>query len=231
MPLFAVHLLDGFLPFSICLSGYAGAIALAVLGGWRLHEREIPRIALATAAFFIASSIHIFIPPSPVSVHLVFNGLVGIMLGTRAGLALLVGLFLQAVLIGHGGLTTLGINAVLQAVPAIAVGALFRAIAATRLLSQNRLAICGGLLGASAVIATILLQSGLLWFAGDAGVMPALLWLLIHVPVAIVEGIVGGFMVHFLLRVKPELLGFRIVPLAANEPEFANSIIASDKMR
>src|SRR4051812_1893084 len=125
MILFAVHLLDGFLPLlPWCLVGYAAAIVLAALGSWRLHERDIPRIALATAAFFVASSIHIKVPPS--SVHLVLNGLVGIMLGMRAGLALFIGLFLQALLIGHGGFTTLGINTVLQTVPALAVGGLFR---------------------------------------------------------------------------------------------------------
>jgi cobalt/nickel transport system permease protein len=228
MVLFAVHLSDGVLPFGWCVVGYVAAIALAALGGWRLHERDIPRIALTTAACFVASSIHIKIPPS--SVHLVFNGLVGIMLGWRAGLALLVGLFLQAILIGHGGLTTLGVNDVLQAVPGIAVGFFFRMLVGTRFLSLNDLAICGGMLGAGAVMATVVLQSGLLWLAGDEGVMPALLWLGLHVPVAVIEGVVGGFLVHFLLRVKPELLGLR-APDFATTAELENSIIASDKLR
>jgi cobalt/nickel transport system permease protein len=231
MILFAVHLLDGFLPLPWCLVGYLAAIALAALGSWKLHERDVPRVALATAAFFVASSIHIKVPPS--SVHLVLNGFVGIMLGKRAGLALFIGLFLQALLIGHGGFMTLGINTVLQAVPALVVGGLFRAFAAQRLFSINQLAVCGGLLGASAVLATVVLQSSLLWFAGDQGVMPAVLWLGLHAPVAFIEGIVGGFLVHFLLRVKPELLGFCPNPTIAaqSSAEFANSVPDSSEMR
>lgn len=231
MTLFAVHLLDGFLPLSWCFVGYALAIALAVLASWRLHERDIPRIALATAAFFVASSIHIKIPPS--SVHLVLNGLVGVMLGTRAGLALLIGLFLQAILIGHGGFTTLGINAVLQAVPAVIVGGIFRALSARRSRTVSELAVWGGVLSSSAVMATVLLQSGLLWLADDEGVMPALLWTGLHAPVALIEGIVGGFLVHFLMRVKPELLGFR-APAPdhhRSSNEFANSALSSDELR
>lgn len=231
MILFAVHLLDGFLPLTWCLVGYLAAIALAALGSWKLHERDVPRIALATAAFFVASSIHIKIPPS--SVHLVLNGLVGILLGSRAGLALLIGLFLQALLIGHGGFMTLGINTLLQALPALAVGGVFRMLAARRVFAIQQLAIFGGLLGASAVLATVVLQSSLLWFAGDQGVMPAMLWLGLHVPVAFIEGIVGGFLVHFLLRVKPELLGFQTAP-TADVPapvEFANSATHSSELR
>ena len=90
MMLFAVHLPDYFLPLEWCVAGYLAAAPLVAMGCWRLHERDVPRVALATAAFFIASSIHIPVPMS--SVHLVLNGFVGILLGFRAGLALAVGL-------------------------------------------------------------------------------------------------------------------------------------------
>ncbi len=218
MALFAVHLLDGSLPPLWCVAGYAGAIALALVGCWRLHERDIPRIALATAAFFVASSIHVPVPGG--SVHLVLNGLVGVMLGLRAGLALMVGLLLQALLIGHGGTTTLGVNVVLQTLPALAVGGAFWFIAALPKVSIRALAVSGGLLSTAGVLATVLLQSGLLWLSGDEGRMPAFLWFALHVPVALVEGVIVGFMVHYLARVKPELLGIR--SNAAEFGEFAS---------
>ena len=47
-------------------------------------------------------------------------------LGWRAGLAIPVGLFLQAVLLGHGGISTLGVNACVMTLPALAAGGLFR---------------------------------------------------------------------------------------------------------
>src|SRR5262249_45378978 len=47
-------------------------------------------------------------------------------LGWRAALAIPVGLFLQAALFGHGAFSTLGVNAVVMGLPALAAGGLFR---------------------------------------------------------------------------------------------------------
>jgi cobalt/nickel transport system permease protein len=88
---------------------------------YRVRDEEIPRIALMTAAFFVASLIHIRVGPT--SVHLLLNGLVGVVLGRRAGLAIPLGLFLQAALLGHGGFTSLGVNACVMTAPALAAGA------------------------------------------------------------------------------------------------------------
>lgn len=223
--LFAVHLPDGFLPLPWCVSGYAGAIALAIFGCRRLHERDIPRIALAAAAFFVASSIHITVPGG--SVHLVLNGLVGILLGVRAGVALLIGLTLQALLIGHGGFTVLGVNDVLQTLPALAIGFLFRTFAKRE--SIERLTLLAGVLGSAGVIATVLLQSGLLWLAGDGEPISSLLWLGLHVPVAVVEGFLVAGMVNYLAHVKPELLDLPRTIIHADTPE--TSIMARDDIR
>ena len=43
-------------------------------------------------------------------------------------------------------------------------------------------------------------------------VFPALAELIIHLPIAVIEGIVLGFTVGFLVRVKPELLGWHAEP-------------------
>src|SRR5207249_3719500 len=61
----------------------------------------------------------------PTSVHLLLNGLVGVILGRYAGVAIPVGLFLQALLIGHGGLDALGVNTCILAGPAVLGGLLF----------------------------------------------------------------------------------------------------------
>lgn len=207
--LFAVHLADGFVTAEWAVIGYAIAIGLAVLGAWRLDDRDIPRIALATAVFFVASSIHIPVPGT--SVHLVLNGLVGILLGGRAGLALFVGLFLQCILIGHGGITALGDNVVVQAIPAILAGVLFRFLAARPGMPPTATALIGGLLSAAAVLAAVGLQSVLIRLAstpqtGDT-IMPAALWFAVHLPVAAIEAFAAAAIVGFLLRVRPDLLG------------------------
>src|SRR4051812_13151925 len=96
LPLLAVHIPDGFVTGLWAADGFAVAALLVLLGAWRLHEEEVPRIALLTAAFFVASSIHVPVPPT--SAHLLLNGLVGVVLGRRAALAIVVGVAMQAVL-------------------------------------------------------------------------------------------------------------------------------------
>jgi cobalt/nickel transport system permease protein len=116
-PLLAVHLSDGVLYWPWYYSGIAVAIVLIVVSSRNVQDYEIPRIGILTAAFFIASSIRV--PVGPASVHLLLNGLVGVLLGFRAVLAIAVGLLLQAILLGHGGFTALGINTLIIACPAL----------------------------------------------------------------------------------------------------------------
>jgi cobalt/nickel transport system permease protein len=124
-----MHIPDGILPLPVTLGGYALAASVTWTCLYRINQREdpredIPKAALLTAAFFLASLIHIPVPPA--SVHLVLNGLLGILLGPFAFPAIVIGLFFQAVMFGHGGLTTLGVNAIILGMPALAAAALFR---------------------------------------------------------------------------------------------------------
>jgi cobalt/nickel transport system permease protein len=121
----AVHIADGALDWPVLAAGFLGAALLALPGLFRVREEEIPRLALMTAAFFVTSTVS---PPLPLhtSVHLLLNGLLGVMLGIRAGLAILVGLVFQYAFLGHGGLGTLGVNTCVLTIPALATAGLFR---------------------------------------------------------------------------------------------------------
>jgi cobalt/nickel transport system permease protein len=122
-PLWAVHISDGVLAWPWLAGGFALAAGLALLAAYRVRDEEVPRIALLTAAFFVASSIHVKLGPS--STHLLLNGLVGVVLGRRAPLAILLGVALQAFLIPHGGLWAIGVNTCTEALPALLAGWLF----------------------------------------------------------------------------------------------------------
>jgi cobalt/nickel transport system permease protein len=241
--LFAVHLADGVLRWPWLAAGWAAALGLVWFGGRRLADDEVPRVALLAAAFFVASSIHVRVGPT--SVHLLLNGLVGVVLGRRACLAIPVGLTLQAVLLGHGGYTSLGLNCCVMALPALgaaaafdrlrrarrddwrfvrqstyAVGWLLHPTAAVALVGVNALLRLidrlisrgadfrsGFLVGALTVLATAALNALVLTLAGEEGWgVVAALTLAAHLPVALVEGVVVGFTVGFLARVKPEML-------------------------
>jgi cobalt/nickel transport system permease protein len=121
---FAVHISDGVLQTPWEWGGFAVAALLAAFGAWRIREEEIPRVALLTAAFFVASQIHVQVPAGP-STHLLLNGLLGVILGRRALLAVPVGLALQCVLFQHGGYLSLGVNSVVMGLPALLAWLLF----------------------------------------------------------------------------------------------------------
>jgi len=124
VPLWAVHINDGVLTWPWLLGGFAlsGLLMLAALPGLRTEE-ELPRIALLTAAFFVAALLHVKVG-GVTSVHLLFNGLVGVVLGRRSALAIPVGLVLQKALLDHGGVVTLGVNTCVMTLPALLVGGL-----------------------------------------------------------------------------------------------------------
>jgi cobalt/nickel transport system permease protein len=118
--IFAVHLSDGVIAGPWLVVGWVLAAGLVAVASWRVGDVDVSRIGVLTAAFFIGSLIHLKL--GAVSAHLLLNGLLGVVLGVRAGLAIAVGLLLQALMFGHGGLTTLGVNVAVYAPPAMLAG-------------------------------------------------------------------------------------------------------------
>jgi cobalt/nickel transport system permease protein len=205
----AVHISDGVLRGPWLAAGFALAGVLVLLAMFRVRDEEIPRIALLSAAFFVATLMHL--PLGPTRVHLLLNGLVGVVLGRRAPLAIVMGLALQAVLLGHGGFTTIGVNACVMTLPALLAAALFAGLRRLPWFGRGSNTItwlCGCLLGMVSVLATLVLQAiVLLW--GGAEDWHQIVWLVFyaHLPIVALEGVVLGFTVNFLARVKPEMLG------------------------
>ena len=211
-----MHIPDGIISTTAALGGYAAAGGLTWLSLRKITQRHenpragIPRAALLTAAFFAASLIHIPLPP--VSVHLIFSGLMGVMLGWYAVPAVLVGLLLQAVMFQHGGLTTLGVNACLMGLPALFAHWLFqlrRFLGADRPLTNALLAFLAAFLAIAmgTLLAALLLIYTVPAHLDAAAERAAVLALSVaHLPVALLEGVFTAMVVLFLLRVQPALL-------------------------
>ena len=207
---FFMHIPDGFLPPSVYLTGYGitGATTWYCLRQIRRSriptEQEIPKASLLTAAFFVASSIYFPIPPT--SIHFVMNGLMGIILGYYAFLAILVGLFFQAVMFGHGGMASLGINAVIMGIPALLAYYLFHGFQALPL--KLRAFVTGALaLALSATMFTIIMISFIPADIDAAVEKNAILISLFGYSIqAIIEGIFTMIIVSFLATVKPVIL-------------------------
>ena len=196
-----MHISDGVLPLSVTIGGYVAGAALVAWSARRTHNEELPKLAVMTAAFFVASLIHV--PFGPTSVHLIIPGLTGALLGPSAFLSIALGLLLQSLLFQFGGLTALGANALMMGIPALVCGWFFQRFKGATIRRQ---AVVGGLAGAlgtvlAAVILALLLATGGEDFFGVAKIA-----LLAHVPVIMVEGLVSAFTIGFLARVKPALL-------------------------
>jgi cobalt/nickel transport system permease protein len=196
-----MHISDGVLPLSVTLGGYVASAALVAWSGRRTRNEELPKLAVMTAAFFVASLVHV--PLGPTSVHLIIPGLTGALLGPSAFLSIGLGLLLQSLLFQFGGLTALGANALMMGLPALACGWFFQRFKGR---TQLRQAFVGGLAGASGTFLAAVILAALLATGGEDFFGVAKIALLAHVPVIIVEGLVSAFTVGFLARVKPDLL-------------------------
>ena len=133
---FAVHISDGVLLPAWQLAGAFVALCAACRGAAAASPRaEVPRLGVMTAAFFVASQIHL--PVGGVgSAHLLLNGLMAVVLGRRAVVAMAVGLTLQALLFGHGGWNTLGVNLAVYVLPTLPVPWLVRRAAGSKTLRR-----------------------------------------------------------------------------------------------
>ncbi len=212
-----MHISEGILPAQVCIGGY-GFTSLITWYSLRQINRlpnpqaSIPKASLLTAAFFVASSIHIPIPPA--SVHLVLNGLLGTVLGYYAFPAILIGLFFQGIMFGHGGLTTLGINALIMGIPAIFAYQIFqlRHILGKGIRENLSMRIFGFIAGATAIGVSSLIFFSLIITNLPSGFdnsleQTAIYGLMIaHIPLMGIEGILTAMVISFLHRVMPELL-------------------------
>jgi len=197
-----VHISEGVLSTPVLASGAVLTAGGVALGLKKMDYAKIPEVAVMSSAFFVASLIHI--PVGPSSVHLVLNGLVGVLLGWMAFPAILVALTLQALLFQFGGFTVLGVNTFNMSVPAVLSYYLF----SERIRSKSRItsSVAGFLAGILGVGGGALLIALSLLCTGEEFMNVARLTLLAHLPVMIIEGIITAFCVTFLKKVRPDIL-------------------------
>ena len=204
------HLPDGVLAAPVLIAGVGASALLVAAALRRLDERDLPQAAVLSAAFFVASLVSV--PVGPGSVHLLLNGLMGLLLGWMAVPALLVALALQLVFFGHGGLTALGVNLFNLAIPALAVAALLRP--ALRRRGARGGFWIGAAAGLTGVLGTALLLAGSLALSTEDYAAAARVLVIAYLPLALAEALVSGSAVSFLARVDPESLP-RPLPEAA----------------
>jgi len=198
-----MHISEGVLSAPVLVTGAAFAAAGISIGLKKMGYEKIPQVAVLSSAFFVASLIHVPIGPS--SVHLILNGINGLLLGWLCFPSILVALALQAILFQFGGITVLGINTVNMALPGVICYYLFGKLVNREkgFIAFTAAFACGFL---SVFLSGILVAISLL-FTEQSFMSVAKLIVLAHLPVMIIEGIITLFCLGFLKKVKPELLG------------------------
>ena len=199
-----MHLSDGVLPVGVAAGGYVCAVAISALTARKTNKTEIPRVAVMTAAFFAASLIHVPIPPS--SAHLVLSGLIGIVLGRLSFISIFVGLIFQAIMFQHGGILTLGVNALNMGIPALIAGSIFRHF--KKYLENKPVfsASLAGVLSALAVILSSLAIAAELIFTGMEFAVVSKTIVLVNSIIGVIEGVITFFIFSIILKVKPQIV-------------------------
>jgi cobalt/nickel transport system permease protein len=200
-----MHISEGVLSGSVLISGAALAAAGTGIGLKKLDYDQIAKAGMLSAAFFVASLIHVPIGPS--NAHLILNGLVGILLGWAAFPAILVALILHGVFFQFGGITTLGVNTIIMALPAVFCYLIFGKLIHKSSRTAAAAAFACGFL--SVLISGVIVGLALIFteenFLKVSGIIIAA-----HIPVMLIEGIVTAACVAFLRKVRPEMLpGYR----------------------
>ncbi|WP_321449748.1 cobalt transporter CbiM [uncultured Cohaesibacter sp.] len=198
-----MHIVDGALSNEVLIVGSAMSAVGIVVGLRRLTMDLIPAAGVLSATFFVASLIHV--PLGFSSVHLILNGLAGIILGWAAFPALFVALLLQAVFFAFGGISVLGVNTLNIAAPAVLVGLMVNPFL-IRTTSSSLAAVFGGVAGALAIALTTLFVALSLGFSGDNFALQAKIVFVAHIPIMIIEGLLSAAAIYLIHKVKPELL-------------------------
>jgi cobalt/nickel transport system permease protein len=197
-----MHIVDGVLSLPVLATGALLTTGGVALGLRCLEVEQIPRAAVLGACFFVASLVHVPIGPS--SAHLMLIGLMGIVLGWTAFPVILVGLLLQAVFFGFGGLLVLGVNTFNLAFAA--VGSAYLCSWGIRRGGVNSGFVWGAMAGAIGVLLSALLVGVSLALVGDEFIVVAKLTVVASLPVALVEGLLTGAAIALMRRVKPDML-------------------------
>jgi len=142
-----LHIPDGVLPLWLWASGWVAALAIVYVAG-KFSERadvrrKVPLLAVVSALMLIAMSSEIV----PIAYHINLTIVGGVLLGPA--LSVIAAFIAEVVLamLGHGGVTVLGLNTLIIATEMVVGGALFRLV--VRLIGRRHV-------GWSAAVTTVL---------------------------------------------------------------------------
>ncbi len=204
-----LHIPDGVLPLVLWAPGLAAALLLLALSALALRGANRQRVAYQGAlGALVLAVMAVEVPLGPLEYHLTLMGPVGVLLGPAGAFQVAFVASAILALVGHGGLTVVGLNAMVLG----AGSALARPVYA---LLAGRLGAAAAMACATAVTQTV---SGALWLAvvaagmhaGGTGAHRLRLFAGFAFPLwlvgIVVETLVAWGVAGFIARVRPDLL-------------------------
>ena len=208
-----IHLPDGSFTLSWVLFWWICALVLIGAALVWARRRGVGATEITVAAFVTAASFAVFQVQVPLfgGVHMNLTPLIGILAGPVLGSFIVFIVNILSAAIGHGGWGLIGANVLVNFSEVLTGYLTFRALKriTPSLFSRAGIATFGGLFVGNIAMIAIILVSGI------QGVTQTPLQILtglsllaaVNMGVAVVEAFVTGFIVEYIGKVKPDLLG------------------------
>jgi cobalt/nickel transport system permease protein len=159
-----IHIPDGVLPAWLVLAGWIGALALVWYAARRARaidvRRKVPLLGIVAALVLVAMSTEIV----PIAYHVNLTVVAGALLGPWLGAIAAFIVVVMLALLGHGGVTVIGLNALMIATEMALGWALFRTL--VRLLGRPRVRWAAGVATVLTLAVTTTMLVGLVALAG-----------------------------------------------------------------
>ncbi|MDN5070598.1 cobalt transporter CbiM [Aliarcobacter butzleri] len=195
-----MHISDGIISIEVATVSAVATLAFCVYSFKNLTNEKIALVASMSALFFVTSFIHI--PFGVTQIHLMLIGFIGIFLGSVAFISIAIALILQSLLLGFGGLSSLGANILVMALPAYLVYLIFKLEILKKLNEKVKFFLVGFL----GVFISSLLLFTVLVFSKDEYLAVAYSIIAVNIPTMILEGIVTMFLLLYIKKSMPKLL-------------------------
>jgi len=208
-----IHLGEGSFPlWALVLWTTIGAVLVSAVV-YRIRKGGIKTHQIALAGIGAAASFAIFQLNIPVwgGIHMNLTGLVGILAGPLLGalIALVVNIFSAA--LGHGAVGLVGANTLVNASEAIVAYYAFKSLLKVDwdIFPASAGAATLGLSAGAILMGAIIIVSGVNGSALPRGDLAIAVTGLVglNLGVAVIEGLLTGFIIQFLASVRPDLVG------------------------
>lgn len=195
-----MHISDGVLGLETTLIVSAISLIALIKAVRELKNEDISLTSVASAMFFIASFIHI--PFGVTQIHLILLGVIGILISWSSFVAIFVALLLQALLLGYGGISSLGVNLFIMAMPAVMVYYIYNTTFIKNLNDKIKFFLVGFL---GTFFATVFLTL-ILYFSKEEYNYVAISVFGINIITMLIEGTISMFLLLFIKKVYPKIL-------------------------